>query len=112
MAKALARGLEKQLLRTALTKGTIYPIVKSVAKWFSVNMTKQLFAGFFKNAIPVVGGVIGGGVTYLSFKPCCDKLKASLQNTMLSNPDCCPDEDVDDIVIVDAKDDQMTNAKT
>ena len=112
MAKALASGVEKQLLRTALTKGTIYPIVKSVAKWFGVNMTKQLFAGFFKNAIPVVGGVIGGGVTYLSFKPCCDKLKASLQNTMLSNPDCCPDEDVDDIVIVDAKDDQMTNAKT
>ena len=60
----------------------------------------------------MVGCVIVGGVTYLSFKPCCDKLKASLQNTVLSNPDCCPDEDVDDIVIVDAKDDQMTNAKT
>ena len=34
-----------------------------------------------------VGGVLGGGITYLSFKPCCDKLKASLQNTILSNPD-------------------------
>ena len=103
VAKALASGVEKQLLRMALTKGTIYPIVKSVAKWFSVNMTKQLFAGFFKKAIPVVGGVIGGGVTYLSFKPCCDKLKASLQNTMLSDPDYHPEDDEGDILIVETE---------
>ena len=102
MAKALAAGVEKQLLRKALTKGTIYPIVKSVAKWFSVKMTKEVFAGFFKKAIPVVGGVIGGGITFLSFKPCCDKLKASLQNTMLSNPNYRPTEEEDDLVIVDA----------
>ena len=50
-------------------------------------MTKQVFAGFFKKAIPVVGGVIGGGITYLSFKPCCDKLKESLRDTLLSNPE-------------------------
>lgn len=86
MAHALSVGVEKKLLKMALTKGTIYPIVKSVAKWFGVNLTKKVFAGFFKNAIPVVGGVIGGGITYLSFKPCCDKLKHSLQDTRLSNP--------------------------
>ncbi len=86
VAKALGSGVEKKLLKTALTKGTIYPIVKSVSKWFGVNMTKQVYAGFFKKAIPVVGGVIGGGITYLSFKPCCDKLQKSLQDTLLSNP--------------------------
>ncbi len=102
MAKAFANGVEKQLLRKALTKGTIYPIVKNVAKWFSVKMTKEVFAGFFKKAIPVVGGVIGGGITFLSFKPCCDKLKASLQNTMLSNADYNPVAEDDDLVIVDA----------
>ena len=87
MAKALASGVEKKLLRTALTKGTIYPIVKSIAKWFSVNMTKEIFAGFFKKAIPVVGGVIGGGLTFVTFKPCCERLKDALKDTMLSNPD-------------------------
>jgi len=40
-------------------------------KWFGVKMTKEVFAGFFKKAIPVVGGVIGGGITFLAFKPCC-----------------------------------------
>ena len=102
IAKALATGVEKQLLKQALTKGTIYPIVKSVAKWFGVKMTKQVFAGFFKKAIPVVGGVVGGGLTFLSFKPCCDKLRATLQNTMLSNPNYCPSKEDDDLIIGDA----------
>lgn len=87
VAKALGVGVQKQLMKKALTKGTVYPIVKSVAKWFGVKMTKEVFTGFFKHAIPVVGGVIGGGLTYMSFKPCCDKLKQSLQDTVLSNPD-------------------------
>ncbi len=99
LAQALATGVEKKLLNTALTKGTIYPIVKSVAKWFSKNMTKKVFAGFFKKAIPIVGGVVGGAITYVSFKPCCDKLKASLQNTMLSNPNGCVIEPADIIII-------------
>lgn len=86
MAKALAAGVEKKLLRAALTKGTIYPIVKSIAKWFSVSMTKQVFAGFFKKAIPIVGGAIGGGLTFVTFKPCCERLKDALKDTMLSNP--------------------------
>lgn len=101
MAKALATGVEKQLLRRALTKGTIYPIVKSVSKWFGVRMTKDVFAGFFKQAIPIIGGVVGGGITYMSFKPCCDKLKASLQNTMLSNPNYRSTNDEDDFIIID-----------
>ena len=87
MATALGSGVEKKLLAMALTKGTFYPMVKSVLKWFNVNLTKKAFAGFFKKAIPVVGGVVGGGITYISFKPCCDRLKASLQDTLLSNPE-------------------------
>ncbi|MBQ7751870.1 MAG: EcsC family protein [Clostridia bacterium] len=87
MAKALASGVEKKLMKTALTKGAIYPVVKRISReWFNTKITKEIFAGFFKKAIPVVGGVIGGGITYATFKPCCEKLKASLQDTILSNP--------------------------
>lgn len=86
MAKALAVGVEKKLLNAALTKGTFYPLVKAIAKWFGVKMTKTIFAGFFKKAIPIVGGIVGGGITFFSFKPCCYRLKNVLQDTMLSNP--------------------------
>ena len=97
IAKALGTGVEKQLMKKALTKGAIYPIVKSVSKWFGVKMTKEVFAGFFKKAIPVVGGVIGGGLTYATFKPCCEKLRKVLKDTMLSNPNYRADEKTDDI---------------
>ena len=93
MAKALASGVEKQLLRRALTKGTFYPIVKSIMKWFNVRLTKGLFASFFKKAIPVVGGVLGGSITFFSFKPCCVRLQKALQDTALSNPDSILSED-------------------
>jgi len=86
MAKGLAQGVSKKIMTTALTKGTLYPMVKKIAKWFGVKMTKKLLAGTVQKAIPVIGGVIGGGLTYATFKPCCDKLKVSLQDTMLSNP--------------------------
>ncbi|MBQ8618085.1 MAG: hypothetical protein IJ418_11345 [Clostridia bacterium] len=86
MAKALAVGVEKQLMKKALTKGTLFPFVKGIVKWFNIKLTKAVFTGFFKKAIPLVGGAIGGGLTYLSFKPCCMRLKNTLQDTMLSNP--------------------------
>lgn len=86
LAKALSVGVEKKLLATALTKGTLYPILKSTLRWFGVSLTKEIFAKTIKNTIPVVGGVVGGGITFISFKPCCGRLKDVLTDTMLSNP--------------------------
>ena len=68
LSNALGKGVEKKLLQKALTKGTFYPIVKKISRWFGVYMTKQVFAGFFRKAIPVVGGVVGGGITYESIE--------------------------------------------
>lgn len=87
LAKALAKGVEKKLLSAALMKGSFYPILKSTLKWFGVNLTKQIFAKSVKNAIPVVGGIVGGGITFVAFKPCCLRLKDALTDTLLSNPD-------------------------
>ena len=86
MAKGLANGISKKIMSTALTKGTLYPIIKSISKWFGVNMTKKMLTGAVQKSLPIIGGVVGGGITFLTFKPCCDKLKGSLQNTLLSNP--------------------------
>lgn len=94
LAKSLGKGVEKQLINKSLTKGTIYPIVKQVAKWFGGKMTKDVFAGFVRKAIPVVGGVVGGAITYTTFEPCCMKLKETLENTYLSNPNYVESDDI------------------
>lgn len=103
IATALGHGVKTQLMKKALTKGTLYPIIKSIAKWFNVRMTKEIFSSFFEKAIPVVGGVIGGGLTYLSFKPCCDKLKDSLKDTLLSNPNTLTTSSEELIEIIDVE---------
>lgn len=70
ISKALAICVERKLIKAALAKGTIYPIVKNVANsWFRKKITNEVFADFFKKAIPIIDGVIGGGITWLSFKP-------------------------------------------
>ena len=54
-----------------------------------------------RKTFPLLGGVIGGGITFVAFKPCCDKLRATLQDTMLSNPHYCPTKEEDQFVISD-----------
>lgn len=87
VANALAKGVEKKLLAAALTKGAFYPMLKATLRWFGVSLTKEVFAKTVKSAIPVVGGLVGGGITFLSFKPCCIRLQNVLRDTMLSNPE-------------------------
>lgn len=87
MAKGFGKGLSKKIMSTALTKGTLYPLMKKIANMFSVNLSKKMLSAASKNIMPpIVSGIVGGGITYVSFKPCCDKLKESLQDTLLSNP--------------------------
>lgn len=111
LSNGLAKGVEKKLIATALTKGTVYPIVKSVARWFNVSMTKKMFASAVGKSIPVLGAVISGGITYASFKPCCDKLKASLQDTMLSNPNSKDDVDDKDIADIAKNNEEAIDAE-
>ena len=68
---------------------------------------KRYFAGFFKKAIPVLGGIIGGGLTFVTFKPCCVKLKDSLRETALSQPALKSEEDVIiDVIVKDIVNDE------
>lgn len=75
VARALGAGLSKKFMQTAVTKGTIYPVLKAILKCFNVKLTKQLASKAINHSLPVIGGVIGGGITFFSFKSCGEKLK-------------------------------------
>lgn len=87
IAEAAAKKVSKSLAQKALTKGTIYPIIKKIAQAVGIKMTKQIFAEGVSKIVPVIGGVVTGGLSYITFKPCAIKLKNSFKNLPLSDPD-------------------------
>lgn len=87
LANTVAEHVAKKLAQKALTKGTIYPIVKKIATSIGLQMTKQIFADAVASAIPVVGSIASGGLTYAMFKPGCMKLRRSLMSYKLCDPD-------------------------
>ena len=68
VAKHLAKTAPSKIAAKALTKTFYYPIVKKLAPWFGVQMTKQTFGKSIGKIIPVLGGLISGGLTFASFK--------------------------------------------
>lgn len=86
-ADAFAKHIAKNLAKKALTKTFYYPIIKKVATKVGVHMTKQIFADTVASAIPVIGGVLSGGLTYVMFKPNCLKLRKNLMSYNLCDPD-------------------------
>ena len=75
----VAKNLPKKLMRQALTKGTIYPLIKNIAKKLGLTMTKEIFANSVGKAVPLVGGVVSGGLTFATFMPCSYRLKKELE---------------------------------
>ena len=53
----------------ALTKTTWYPLEKKVAAVIGVKITKKTVEKTIANAVPILGGLISGGLTYFTFQP-------------------------------------------
>lgn len=66
----------KKLGQTAVTKTTWYPLLKIVASYIGVNMTKKTLAQAITKVVPIISGVISGGVTYYAM----DKMTTRLIN--------------------------------
>ena len=85
--KIAANNIALNLNKRALAKGAVYPVVKKIAAKAGVRMTKQMFRDTVASLIPVAGSVLSGALTAVSFKSCCDKLKKSLNQSFLSDPE-------------------------
>lgn len=78
ISASAAQKASKNIAAKALTKGTLYPIVKKIAQALGVKMTKDIFARGVSKAIPIIGGIASGGLTYITYKPMAYKLKKHL----------------------------------
>ncbi|MFE2057293.1 hypothetical protein [Streptomyces sp. NPDC059446] len=99
VAKAMSEQVIKKLPQKALTQGVVYPVVKKVAGYLGVEMTKQTFAKSVSKAIPVVGAAVSGTLTYATFRPMARRLKAHLSGLDLATPagQVIPGEVVQDV---------------
>ena len=85
VATQVAKQVAKKLPQKALTKGTVYPIVKRVAGLLGVRMTKQIFSKGVAKVVPLVGAAISGGVTFITYKPMAEKLRKYLASNELAS---------------------------
>lgn len=93
-ATTARHGIAKQVERQALTKTFFYNPLKKVLSFLGVKMTKQTFSKAVTKAVPVFGGAISGGLTYVSFKPEAERLRRYLRKLPLSGIDEILDPDL------------------
>ena len=82
LVQQLSLETAKRLPRMALTTTFYYPIIKQVAKWLGTNLTKNTFARGAAKALPIVGGVINGGIAYASY----NKVAKRFHKAMMEHP--------------------------
>lgn len=87
LANLISKSIINRLPKMALTKGVIYPVVKKIALYLSVHMTKQIFANGVAKIVPIIGGVTTGALTYATFKPNAINLKKQFETLPLSDPE-------------------------
>lgn len=104
LAHAVAIKAEKTLVRKALTKGVIYPIVKKIAQAIGVKMTKEIFAKGVGKVVPIIGGVVSGGLTLATFVPMSKKLQKYLVTLPTADPNYYKQHHDDKIVDIDFSD--------
>ena len=105
MSSALAKQILKKLPQKALTKTIYYPVIKTILKFFGVSITKTTFAKGLSKVVPVVGGVVSGGITLASMMPMGNRLVATLDKAHFdySEADFNADMKVIEEVINDAE---------
>lgn len=75
----VAPAIEKRIARKALMKTTWYPVVKKSLKVIGVSVTKQSMAKTMSKIVPLIGGVISGGMTFVALQTQATRLKQHLR---------------------------------
>lgn len=87
LSTQIAKTTLKKLPQKALTKTFWYPIVKQIGKAIGVKITKTTVAQGISKAVPVIGGVISGGLNFASMMPMAKRLNNALDQAAFDYSD-------------------------
>lgn len=82
VAKTAGKNIGKKVARQALTRTTWYPMLKKVGATLGYRITRQTVQSSITKALPLIGGVISGGLTYMTFKPMGEELTKTLAKNL------------------------------
>ena len=91
----MAKQVAKKFPQKALTKGVVYPVVKKVAAFIGVKMTKYVFAKGVSKIVPLIGAAVSRGITLGTYYPMAKKLEKYLQTTPLADSTICSSSSIE-----------------
>lgn len=77
--KQFAKKEAKEIMRKKISEKIIMKIAKEVAKIIGVKLTKKTVSKTVLRWVPVIGGVVSGGINYYSFREIAENLKTGLK---------------------------------
>ena len=86
-AQVARPAIQKKITNAALTKTVWYGPMKSTLRMVGVNVTKQSFAKGVTKVVPVAGGVISGGLTFVTLDSQSKRLMKHLREIPPPNVD-------------------------
>jgi hypothetical protein len=82
VARGVGSHIGKQIIAKPVTKTMWYPLIKTIGKQIGVQVTKKATSKLATKAIPILGGIVSGGITYVSMKPMGRKLMKALVDSV------------------------------
>lgn len=80
LSTQIAKTTFKKLPQKALTKTFWYPMIKQIGKAVGIKVTKSTVAKGVSKAVPILGGVISGGLNFASMMPMAHRLMDALDS--------------------------------
>ena len=84
IAERAAAQVLKRLPRETLTKWGLNRLAREVAKRIGIKLTEDSFARYLSRIVPILGGIISGTVTWISFSLMTSRLAAHLESLPLA----------------------------
>ena len=101
LSTQIAKTTLKKLPQKALTKTFWYPMIKQIGKAIGIKVTKSTVTKGISNVIPVIGGVISGGLNFASMLPMANRLQSALESATFDYTEEDLEKDIEIIETVD-----------
>ena len=101
LSTQISKTALKKIPQKALTKTFWYPIIKKIASFIGIKLTKKTFAQGVSKAVPVIGGFVSGGINFASMMPMANRLNDTLDKATFNYSDEEFNKDIEIIMNLD-----------